>query len=186
VCIPVPRAGAGSFEPSETVIPRRPDRPADYSRYVLPLGDPGSPKVVARDPTASRDSGAPRGGIWISGTTGTAAFAPTLDGQEGPARVVFAGPLVGNSTVTRHSVRSADRKIDYIVILGNLDAMPALVPQAAVEKGAPLGKVGRSPIYLECRMLRDGVDPYATPSERFLDESVAVSVDPRNVLELRH
>jgi hypothetical protein len=88
--------------------------------------------------------------------------------------------------VTRHSVRSVDRIDDYIVIVGNLDTIPTLAPKAAMEKSTPLGKVGQSPVYLECRMLRDGVDPYATPAERFFDESIAVSVDPRNVLELRH
>lgn len=186
VCIPVPRTPAATFESTETVVPRRPDRPADYSHYALPVADSGSPRVVARDPSVTRDSGAPRGGIWISGTTGTAVFAPSLEGQDGPVRVVFTGSLVGASAVTRHSVRSADRTNDYVVIVGNLDAVPALVPKSAMEKSAPLGKVGRSPVYLECRMLRDGVDPYATPAERFFDEAVAVSVDPRNVLELRH
>lgn len=183
----MPRArGTATFEAAETVVPRRPDRPADYVRYVLPVPDSGSPKVIARDPSASRDAGAPRGGISISAITATAVFAPTLEGQEGPARVVFAGPLAGNSTVTLHAVRSADSTNDYIVILGNLDAIPALVPRAPVEKGARVGKVGSTPVFLECRMLRGGVDPYAIPAERFLDESVAVSVDPRNVLELRH
>jgi hypothetical protein len=187
VCIPVPRArGTATFEAAETAIPRRPDRPADYSRYVLPVPDSGAPKVVAQDPSASRDSAAPRWGISISGIAATAVFAPTLEGQEGPARVVFAGPLVGNSTVTRHMVRSADRMNDYIVILGNLDAVPAFVPKTSIEKGASIGKVGSSPVLLECRVLRVGIDPYAIPAERFLDESVAVSVDPRNVLELRH
>jgi hypothetical protein len=183
----VPRTrGTATFEATEGTIPRRPDRPADYSRYVLPVADTDSPKVIALDPAATRDSGAPRRGISISATAATAVLAPTLDGQEGPARVVFAGPLVGNSTVTRHTVRSADRTSDYIVILGNLDATPALVPKAALEKGARLGNVGSSPVYLECRVLREGVDPYAIPAEHFLNESVAVSVDPRNVLELRH
>jgi hypothetical protein len=169
----------------ETAIPRRPDRPADYSRYVLPVAASGSPKVIALDPTASREAGALRAGISISGAASASVVTPAVDGQEGPTQIVFAGPLVGSTAVTRHTVRAGDRKTDYVVILGSLDAVPALAPKTEVANGAELGKVGSSPVYLECRLLRPGVDVFAVPAERLLDESVAVAVDPRNVLKLR-
>jgi hypothetical protein len=92
---------------------------------------------------------------------------------------------MGTSTVTRHTVRTGDRKNDYVVILGGVDAAPSLPPKTVIESGAPFAKVGSSPVYLECRMLRAGVDPFAVPAERLLDDSIAVAVDPRNVLELR-
>jgi hypothetical protein len=98
--------------------------------------------------------------------------------------VVFTGPLLGSSTITRHSVRTGDRKNDYLVVVGDLDAAPALAPRTEIASGAPLGKVGSSPIYVECRLLRTGVDPFAVPAERLLDDTVAVAVDPRNLLEL--
>jgi hypothetical protein len=187
VCIPVPRsrdtARAGA---SETAIPRRPDRPADYSRYVLPVATTGSPKVIALDPTSVGDSGALRPGISISAVAATPVVAPRLEGQEGPVQVVLAGPVVGASTITRHVVRAPDGDNDYLVIIGNLDAVPALAPKTEVQSGAPLGKVGSSPVYLECRLLRAGVDPFAVPAERLLEESTAVAVDPRNLLELRN
>src|SRR5262245_45463967 len=63
VCIPVPRSRDTTRQgASEAAIPRRPDRPADYSRYVLPVAVSGSPKVVALDPTSFGDAGALRAG----------------------------------------------------------------------------------------------------------------------------
>jgi len=132
------------------------------------------------------DSGARRAGISISGASATPVVAPRLEGQEGPAQVVFTGVLIGASMITRHVVPVGDRKNDYLVILGDVDAVPALAPKTQLESGAPLGKVGSSPVYLECRMLRAGIDPFTVPAERLLDDSVAVAVDPRNLLELRH
>jgi len=187
VCIPVPRARdtARSGTP-EAAIPRRPDRPADYSRYVLPVAASGSPKVIALDPAATHDSGAPRAGISISAAASTLVVAPALDGQEGLPQVVFTGILIGNSTITRHTVRAGDRKNDYLVIVGNLETTPTLTPKTEIQDATSIGKVGSSPVYFECRMLRPGVDPFAVPGERLLDESLAVAVDPRNVLRLRN
>jgi hypothetical protein len=109
-------------------------------------------------------------------------LAPALDGQEGAGQVVFAGPLAGKTIITRHSVRAGDRKNDYVVILGNLGDVNALAPKTPIEGLTPIGTVGSAPVYLECRLLRPGVDPFAVPSEQLLEESTTVAVDPRNVL----
>jgi hypothetical protein len=170
---------------AETFIPRRPDRPSDYARYALPVAASGSPKVVASDPTSNGDSGVVRAGISIAATPTTPVLAPALDGQEGPARIVFAGTLVEQSIATLHTVRTSDRASDYLVIVGRLAGSNALVRKTDVAADTPLGTVGGSPVYLETRLVRPGVDPFVVPTERLLDDSVSVPVDPRNVLRLR-
>lgn len=181
VCVPVPRPL--STASSEHGIPKRPDRPADYQRYRLPVDPSTSPSVL---PTAALDAGLAKMGVSIAAPAGTPVSVPTLEDQIGPSEVVLTGKLVGDSLVTHHRTRSSGRERDYVLVLGNLDAVREFAQKSAVDPNAPVAKVGSVPVYFEVRLLRSGVDPFAVPAERLLDDAETVAVDPRNVLRLRN
>jgi hypothetical protein len=167
------------------MIPKRSERPADYGAYRLPVASSGSPAVLAKDLSGGADAGPANIGIDISATPGTVVSAVALENQDGPSEAVFVGKLVGDTVVTRHRVRAGSREQDYVMLLGNLDGLRDLAQNAALENGAPLATVGSSPVHLELRLLRPGVDPFSVPAERLLDDSETVPVDPRNLLPLK-
>lgn len=184
VCIPVPRPRAATRRDPERGVVKRPDRPADFARYVLPVARAASPSVVERNPAAGADPGSGGFAIWITAPPGTPVSAVALEGQAGPARVAFAGELEASTVVTLHDVKRGDRASTYVAITGNLEASSAPPLREPLAAGTPLGKVGASPVYFELRLLRPNVDALATPADRLRDEALTVPVDPRNLLEL--
>jgi hypothetical protein len=185
VCIPVPRYPGASLTISENAIPKRADRSSDYGAYELPISDSGSPMVLAPDVPASADGGLRKPGVFISAAARTVVSALDLDAQEGPTTCVFAGTLRGATILTRHTVKSGDRRNDYVVVLENLNEARELSPKATLPNGSPVGKTSASPMYLEVRLVRPGVDVFAAAPERLLDDAETVPVDPRNVLPLK-
>jgi hypothetical protein len=107
--------------------------------------------------------------------------AVPLEGQDGPATIVYVGPLVGATVVTRHRVNAAGRQSEYLVVTGNLTHVPALAARQEVPPGAPLGSAGSAPVYFETRLIRAGVDVWSLAPDDLLGDAASVSVDPRNV-----
>jgi murein DD-endopeptidase MepM/ murein hydrolase activator NlpD len=183
-------------------IPRRPDRPADYDlyRYPIPAGMPGGHHVVSgydldRPDLAQRRgatlSAVGHGGVDLPQRKGLPIPMMSLEHQEGPADVVYVGPLFGTSVVTLHALREGGELRDYIVIWGHLDApAPGLKPREELKDGDLVGFVGDtgSPelvhLHLEARRVRDGVDVMKYAGGALLDSEVSVVCDPRNVLPL--
>jgi hypothetical protein len=184
-------------------IPRRPDRPADYDRYVYPIppGLPGGHYVVSGydldlpDHLQRRGRGlraVGHGAVDLPQKRGTPIKMLALDHQVGDAEVIHVGPLMGFSVVTRHTLREGGRTRDYVLIHGHLDgAAPGLTRGAILKEGELVGFVGDtgSPelvhLHLEARRLRDGVDGSKLPAGRILAADVSIVCDPRNVLQLK-
>ncbi len=124
---------------------------------------------------------------------GTPVTSLALDHQEGPTEVVYVGPLVGNTVVTRGAVLEGARLREYLLIFGHLEAAAAgLRAGDHVSEGTTLGFVGDSGspglvhLHLEARRVRDGVDlSRAAVPAALMDEGATVVCDPRNVLPLR-
>lgn len=184
VCIPVPRPPRTSVRDIEGAIPKRPDRPADYAAYRLPVADSGSPAALPSEATAAPDGGAHRLAISITALAGTPVSALALDGQVGATESVFAGEL-RQTVITLHTVQTGARRSDYVTVIRNLDDARVLPPKSDLANGAPLGKVGAGPITLETRLVLPGVDPFAVEADRLLEDSETTAVDPRNVLPRR-
>jgi murein DD-endopeptidase MepM/ murein hydrolase activator NlpD len=218
VCIPVPRAAKGGPElesqagshreksgrlQSYEHIPRRPDRPADYRRYLLPVEplplqafissgyDLDLPDALQRRGDKLHAVG--HGGIDIAQKRGTEVRLVALEHQVGDAEVVFVGVLFGNSVVTRHSVREGGRLREYLAIHGHLAGpAPGLRPGTNLRQGSLLGFVGDSGspgdvhLHLELRRLRDGVDAGTLGPGQHADNSKTLACDPRNVLPLKN
>jgi murein DD-endopeptidase MepM/ murein hydrolase activator NlpD len=193
-----PRRGWETYEQ----IPRRPDRPAEVSKYLLPIGSPehvpevlsgydlDRPAAEQRHGAAFHDTG--HGGIDLSGERGEPVKVVALEHQEGDAEVVYVGDLFGTTVVTQHLVRESGRLRAYVVLYGHLDHAPGeLTPGAHVKAGDVVGFVGDtgSPgivhLHLEVRQVRDGVDLAKVAPRRLVEQSVSVVCDPRNVLPLR-
>ncbi len=184
-------------------IPRRPDRPADYDKYVYPIppGLPGGKWVVSGydldlpDHMQRRGRGlraVGHGAVDIPQKRGTPVKMLALDHQVGDAEVIHVGTLMGFSVVTRHTLREGGRTRDYVLIHGHLDgAAPGLTRGAILKEGELVGFVGDtgSPelvhLHLEARRLRDGVDGSKLLPGRILAPDVSIVCDPRNVLQLQ-
>jgi murein DD-endopeptidase MepM/ murein hydrolase activator NlpD len=184
-------------------IPRRPDRPADYDRYLYPVppGLPGGHSVVSgydldRPDEAQRRgrklSAVGHGGVDLPQAKGLPIQMIDLDHQQGPAEVVYVGPLFGTTVITRHSLREAGQLRDYLLLFGHLDApAPGLAPRQALHQGDLVGYVGDtgSPelvhLHLEARRVREGVDLHRFAGRMLLSGEVSVVCDPRNVLPLK-
>lgn len=216
VCIPVPIAPAGgdALHAEENAhrdrsgrwrtyeqIPRRPERPADYRRYRLPIPPlPHQSLVVSGYDLDRPDSQQRRGaglkavghgGIDIAQKRGTEVRLVALEHQVGDADVLHVGPLFGNSVVTRHSLREGGRLREYLVIHGHLEgAAPGLSPGANLREGALVGFVGDSGspgdvhLHLEVRRVRDGIDATKLSPNQLTKNAKTVVCDPRNVLPL--
>jgi hypothetical protein len=187
VCIPVPRPGApddsrrAARDGTEDAVPRRPDRDPDYARYVFPVPAPVSVVPAARAPELASLGGTALRGVAVRAAPDGAVRVPRLEGQEGPASVVFEGALAGQTLVTRHAVRAGARREDVLVVLGNLADARALAPKEELGDADAVAKT-RGTLYLECRLVRPGVDVATLAPERLLDDAVTVSTDVRNVL----
>lgn len=185
-------------------IPRLPERPADYDayRYPIPAGLPGGHAVVSGydlDRPDDQQRRGPRlrhvghGGVDLPQAKGTPVSLVALEHQEGDAEVLYAGPLFGNTVVTRHTLREGGRLRDYVVLFGHLDRIAAGTSAGShLNDGDLVGTVGDtgSPslvhLHLEIRRVREGVDLAKTPAgPALVTEAVSTVCDPRNVLPLR-
>jgi murein DD-endopeptidase MepM/ murein hydrolase activator NlpD len=216
VCIPVPTQGAGgeALDPQAGAhrdrsghwrlyeqIPRRPERPADYRRYRLPIPTiPGQSFLLSgydlHLPDAEQRRGAHlaavgHGGIDIAQKRGTEVRLVALEHQVGEAELLHVGKLFGNSVVTRHALREAGKLRDYIVIHGHLDGpAPGLTRGQNAREGSLIGFVGDSGspgdvhLHLEVRRVRDGVDPAQLAAGELVQNAKTVACDPRNVLPI--
>jgi hypothetical protein len=181
VCIPAPLPGARRATARRTdAVPRRPDRPVEYTRYTLPVEHVTS----IEDPLgrAPGDAGMPVSGIGIATEAGAAVSAVTLERQEGPARVAFTGRLFGPTVITVHTVATGAAPDEYLVVTAALGSLRPLGVGDPVAAGAELGRAGSSPLVFDTRLVRRGVDLRALTPAALLDDATSVPTDPRNVL----
>lgn len=189
VCVPVPpREPERGEEPTARVraehdrIERRPDRPADFGSYRLPLE------------LGKGASGTPNG-TRFPAELGAAVRVVRFEHQEGDAEVLHAGELegaAGKAIVLLHQVRDAAGLRDYLSIFGNLARVEASVTRGArLRDGQVLGAVAGSSasssasLEWDVRRLRAGVDVRALEPGDFGADARTVACDARNVLLLR-
>ncbi len=183
-------------------IPRRPDRPADYDKYVYPIppGLPGGKYVVSGYdldlPDIMQRRGKMRavghGGVDLPQKRGTPIKLIALDHQVGDAEVIHVGKLFGLSVVTRHTLREGGRERDYVLIFGHIDAAAAgLTKGQYVKAGEVIAYVGDtgSPelvhLHLEARRVRDGIEASKLAPGGMVAAEATIVCDPRNVLPLK-
>ncbi|HEX7672321.1 MAG TPA: hypothetical protein VF395_22150, partial [Polyangiaceae bacterium] len=130
VCIPVPTMPERRAREAVQLIPRRPDRDADYGHYELPVPPSAGATVEANGTALGADGGAPSSGVVVRVKAGTAVTALGLEGQQGNARVVYASPPGEGSLVTVHVVREHDREKEYLVILSGVTRTSPLAARA--------------------------------------------------------
>lgn len=201
-CIPLPNLGAPINESDPTVqrersargvahdlIPRKPDRDADPFSFAYPLED--EPLFLRGFDEAFATDASPVS-LELAAERGTTVRALALDGQQGPARVVAVGRLVGTTVITRHDVLEADRTRTYLLVHGHLDATATdLKVGTELAGGDAVGFVGDSgnpgivSLYFETRVVRDGIEMESLPIERIVDAASSIPSDARNVLPLR-
>lgn len=178
-------------------IPKRPERPASFSSYLLPISSNSVLSGYDLDmPGASQRKTAHEvghGGVDIGAARGEEVRVITLENQEGEAEAAMLGTLFGTTVVTGHLVREQGGRLRaYAVIYGHLEqAGPELVLGGPVSAGEIVGYVGDtgSPgivhLHLEIRQLREGVVLGAIDLQRLVNNAVSIPIDPRNVLPLR-
>jgi hypothetical protein len=180
-------------------IARRWDRPEAYTAYRLPV--PPTAYVASgydldkpddQQRRAPNLSAVGHGGVDLADKMGTPVRMVTLDHQVGDAEVLYVGHLFGTSVVTRHTIREAGHKRDYVLIFGHLDAAAEQVWRGRrLHEGELVGYMGNtdSPelvhLHLEARRMRDGVDAWHVPGWSIDAREYSVVSDPRNVLPLR-
>jgi murein DD-endopeptidase MepM/ murein hydrolase activator NlpD len=180
-------------------IPRRPERPADYRRYALPLSTPQSFVGSGYDldlPDAAQRRGAGlkavgHGGLDLAAPRGTAVHGVRLEHQRGEAEVLFMGELFGTSVVTLHTVAEGSALRAYLIVHGHLErASGGLQRGSAVTPETTLGFVGDtgSPgvvhLHFEVRRVRDAIAVRELAPGELVHNAKTVACDPRNVLEL--
>ena len=132
------------------------------------------------------------GGVDLMAPMGTLISMVRLNYQVGDAEVLYAGPLYGQTVVTRHVVREAGVDREYVLIFGHLDHVGDDVRRGRrLREGATVGFVGNtdSPelvhLHLEARRMRNGIDAWRMPAYLVTAREYTVVTDPRNVLPLR-
>ncbi len=218
VCIPVPQTDDSGQDPLIAEqnrhrdrsgnwvvydqIPRRPERPADYSRYRYPIELQQGQSLISSGydlhlHDADQRRGAElkavgHGGIDLAQRRGTEVRLVNLEHQVGSADVVFVGELFGNSVVTRHALREGGQLREYVVIYGHLGGpAPGLSAGMELNEGGLVGFVGDSGspgavhLHLEIRRVRSGVDIAALSGSSIAKTSNSVVCDPRNLLPLK-
>lgn len=182
-------------------IPRRPERPADYRRYRLPVPPLPQQSFVTSGYDLHLPDGEQRrgpdmkavghGGVDVAQKRGTPVALVPLEHQLGDADVLFVGKLFGNSVVTHHAVREGAGVRDYLVIHGHLEKPASgLSKGQSVPAGSIVGYVGDSGspgivhLHLEVRRAREGVVLQSLGSGELAHNSKTVACDPRNVLPL--
>lgn len=183
-------------------VPRRPDLPADYDRYLYPT-EPWGGQTVGSGYDLGRPDALQRrgvdltaighGGVDLAQERGAPVRAVSLRGQQGDAEVLFVGALFGNTVVLSHVVREAGATRVYLALHGHLDGFaPGLRKGQSIASGTLLGFVGDSGaegivhLHYETRLVRPGIDPARIDRPNSLvEQSVSVPCDPRNVLPQR-
>jgi murein DD-endopeptidase MepM/ murein hydrolase activator NlpD len=182
-------------------IPRRPERPADYRRYQLPVPPLPQQSFVTSgydldQPDDEQRRGAEmkavgHGGVDLAQKRGTQVLLVPLEHQVGDADVLFVGKLFGNSVVTHHAVREGGGLRDYLVIHGHLEKPASgLIKGSTLAAGGVVGFVGDSGspgvvhLHLEVRRAREGISLSALAGGELAHNSKTVACDPRNVLPL--
>ena len=172
-------------------IARRPERPADPALYLYPVGGADrAPRILGSGGlSAGPIAGAGLPGIHLAARPGEKVVLLAIEHQVGPAEVVHVGDVFGPTVVTRHDTEHAGAKRSYLLFHGRLDrADPALVTGARLDPGAALGfaradiRGGLIEVYLEARLVRDGA---TLVPDKLPDPTVALPIDPRDVLPLR-
>jgi len=182
-------------------IPRRPERPADYRRYALPLAtskqqafvgsgyDLGLPDAEQRRGAGLKAVG--HGGLDLAAPRGTVVHGVRLEHQRGDAEVLFVGELFGTSVVTLHSVAEASALREYLIVHGHLERANASLHKGdAVSTETTLGFVGDtgSPgavhLHFEVRRVRDAIPVRELGPRELVHNAKTIACDPRNVLEL--
>jgi murein DD-endopeptidase MepM/ murein hydrolase activator NlpD len=216
VCVPVPdlaRGGEALAEQRAThhdregrlrvydQIPRRPERPADYRKYQLPVPPQAQQSFVTSGydldlPDDEQRRGAEmkavgHGGIDLAQKRGTPVALVPLEHQVGDADVLFVGKLFGNSVVTHHALREGSALRDYLVIYGHLEKPASgLARGTTLAAGGIVGYVGDSGspgvvhLHFEVRRAREGVNLSTLGPGELAHNSKTVACDPRNVLPL--
>ena len=216
VCVPVPDGRLGGETLAEQraqhhdreghlrvydQIPRRPERPADYRKYQLPVPALPQQSFVTSgydldQPDDEQRRGAElkavgHGGIDLAQKRGAPVALVALEHQVGDADVVFVGKLFGNSVVTHHTVREQSTLRDYLIIHGHLEKPASgLARGATLPAGAIVGYVGDSGspgvvhLHVEVRRAREGIVLSALGPGELTQNSKTVACDPRNVLPL--
>ena len=216
VCVPVPDITLGGEALAEQraahhdrdgrlrvydQIPRRPERPADYRKYQLPVPPLPQQSFVTSGydldlPDDEQRRGAEmkavgHGGIDVAQKRGTPVALVPLEHQIGEADVLFVGKLFGNSVVTHHAVREANALRDYLVIHGHLEKPASgLARGQTVPAGTIIGYVGDSGspgvvhLHVEVRRAREGIALNTLGPGELAHNSKTVACDPRNVLPL--
>lgn len=181
-------------------IPRRPERPADYRRYLLPVPVSAGQSLAQSGydldrPDAEQRRGAHlkavgHGGLDLSAPRGTPVRVVRLERQVGEAEVLFVGELFGTSVVTRHAVTEAGVARDYLIIHGHLErAVTGLRVGDSAPTGATVGFVGDtgSPgavhLHFEVRRARDDIRLRELGPRELVHNAKTIACDPRNVLE---
>lgn len=182
-------------------IPRRPERPADYAKYRLPIKPLTNQSLVTSgydldlpDDEQRRGPGfkaVGHGGIDLAAHRGTPVLLVPLEHQLGDADVLWVGKLFGNSVVTHHAVQEGGRARDYLAIYGHLEKPAAGLGRGdSLRAGAVLGYVGDSGspgivhLHLELRRAREGVALGELGPGELTHNAKTVVCDPRNVLPL--
>jgi hypothetical protein len=216
VCVPVPDITLGGEALAEQraahhdrdgrlrvydQIPRRPERPADYRKYQLPVPPLAQQSFVTSGydldlPDEEQRRGAEmkavgHGGIDIAQKRNTPAALVPLEHQVGDADVLFVGKLFGNSVVTHHVVREGSALRDYLLIYGHLEKPASgLARGDSLPAGSIVGYVGDSGspgvvhLHVEVRRAREGVVMSTLAPSELAHNSKTVACDPRNVLVL--
>lgn len=180
-------------------IPRRPDRPKDYSLYRYPVQPLAGQSLLMSGydlnlPDDSQRRGPKlkavgHGGIDLAQRRGAEVHLVALEYQKGPAEILYVGWLFGNTVVTLHRVMEAGTERQYLALHGHLErAATGLELGMPVEEGALLGYVGDSDspgaihLHLELRQVRSNIDARLLKPGEIVDNARSVACDPRNLL----
>ncbi|HEX4335867.1 MAG TPA: hypothetical protein VH062_08140 [Polyangiaceae bacterium] len=184
VCIPVPPPERAALNVTGADrIPRRPERPPEYGRYALPVE--GVLSVAELGESALPDGGTRPSGVALGVAANTPVSAVELEGQDGPSRLVYAGPLWGPTVVTLHTVRARNGAEQYLVALAQLGSLRPHAVGDTLSGGATLGTSGTAPVVLETRLVRSGVDVRTLAASALLATGASSAVDARNVLSVK-
>ena len=192
VCIPVPgpepAASAASVRNWQIYdrLPRRPERPADYQRYRLPLAQPAliEPSPLGLEGQVQGDA------LLLRAAAREPVLHQPLSGQQGKARVLYTGDLVGKTAVVEHPVLEAHQQHTYLVIYANLAELTTRAGME-LEPKARIGTLGATPsggsfgLHLEVRRVRHGVDAKSLGPDDFRDRAMTIACDLRNVFPLK-
>ncbi|MEZ4437821.1 MAG: hypothetical protein R3B72_01940 [Polyangiaceae bacterium] len=174
------------------LIPRLPERPADFFAYQLPI-DPVLEVLLPSDRDVG--PGAQRLGIELVTDGGTPVSLVELENQIGQPQIALVGQLYGVTVVVRHEVKHGDGTRHYLAFYGNLGRPgPQIVNGARLGPMAVIGFLADarddaeedSYLYFETRLEQEGARAVIESGSAHLSDlvksSVSVAVDPRNLL----